>query len=149
VALNGALVPARPSSERPESLSFEFSTSGKIVGGQSQSPAGLCQAVPAIVEAQISFDSVVETIVRSDQTTVLEVQFSGMAPGQVEVRDWTGREVMMQKPVEDRENKSLIRFALVGPGVYQVQVSGNRHLSASGPSDLMVNEHGVFNISLH
>ena len=104
--------------------------------------------MPANIDAQVSFDSVVETIVRSNEASTLWVEFNGLPGGLVEVRDWNGRS-LPQKAREATESESVFRFPLSGPGVYEVRVTSERHMAAFGPSTVSINERGTFTVSLH
>jgi len=144
-ALNTVLAPAaaRPADSR-STRSFEFLTSGTIAGGLNPFR---CQSVPAHIDAQVSFESVVETIVRSDEASILWIEFTGMPIGSAEVRDWTGRS-LPQRPHDGGDKDNDISFQLAGVGVYQVRVSGQRHLTATGPGTVPVNERGAFTVSV-
>jgi hypothetical protein len=147
-SLNSVVSPKEAASDQPESRSFEFSTFGKMSGGLSRTLAFGCAAIPGNVEAQISFDTVVETIVRSEKQSVLRVDFTGGPAGRAEVRDWTGRS-LAESTRESANGASSFDFALSGPGVYEVRVSGERHLRANGPSTQNIDEKGAFTVSLH
>jgi len=139
-----------PAAQRPESRSFDFLTTGAIAGGSSQRSSGLlgCSTLAATVEADVSFDSLVETTVRSAELSTLEIEFANISVGSAEVRDWTGR-LMDQKPVEPDQKTGRLSFHLAGAGVYQVHVSGQRRLASRGPGPVPVDERGSFSVSLH
>lgn len=147
-ALTSVFAPAKQPAERPESRSFEFLTSGTIAGGLSKRWEDFrCQDEPGLVEADVSFESVVEMIVRSDNTATLQVEFTGVPIGQAEVRDWTGR-LLTQSPHETGEKDGSLKFPLAGAGVYEMRISGARHLSAGGASTRPVDERGTFTVSV-
>jgi hypothetical protein len=149
--LTSILVPAARSADRPESQSFELLTSGTIVGGVSAGWSDLnckARARAGIIEADASFDSVVETIVRSDEASILQVEFAGLHVGSVDVRDSNGH-LLAQKGSETEKTGSVFSFPISGAGVYEVRVSGNRPLSTDGPSRVTVKERGTFTVSVH
>lgn len=146
--LTSALAPAAQPAEHSDSRSFDLSISGTMEGGLSVNWTNFsCQTQPAHVDALVSFNSVIETIVRSAETSILRVEFQGMPAGRVEVRDWKGNSLQQKSP-ETAAKDGALSFPLAGAGVYEVQVSGERILSANGPSIVPVNERGTFTVSL-
>jgi hypothetical protein len=150
-ALTTMLAPA-PHEERLESRSFDLYTSGNISGGFSKrfvftGGAPSCQSQPVIVQAVVSYETTVETIVRSSAVSTLQVAFTDLNTGLVAVKDWTGKS-LSQNPREVGVKDNIFDFSLEGPGVYEVSVSSERHLTANGPSLLNVNEHETFTVGL-
>jgi hypothetical protein len=86
--------------------------------------------------------------VRSDSISTLRVEFTGAPIGLAEVRDWTGRSVLRKPPETDEDQYRIFNFPLAGVGVYEVLISGQHHLSATGPTKVPVNESETFTVSL-
>lgn len=137
--------------ELPDSASFAFVTLGTFAGGVSTSSGSgqnpfVCRSNLGRVEAQISFHSIVETVVKSDSATTLQIVFNGVSSPAVQVKDWNGK---VLEPKSTSEGGLNMTFPLAGAGVYEVRVAGNRILSSHGGGTQEVNQQGNYTITVH
>lgn len=154
VQLNSVVAVATTVPESLDGRAFEFSTIGMISGGLSrlerQGPFGIfqgCDDQPANVEAQVSFESNIKTIVRSDTASTMQVQFANVPSAAAEVRAWNGQ-MLQQQRSEVPAGPDTQNFKLVGAGVYNVHISGSRALTQNGPQTREVSERGTFTITV-
>jgi hypothetical protein len=126
---------------------YEFSTSGIVTGGFSRGPGGPfgvgCQQIPQTIDAEVSFDTSVKSVVRSDSATTLQVKFSNIPSVNVDVNDWQGTQ-LERRASKTNDPDGELNFKLSGAGVYNVHISGRTTISTTGTQE--VNVRGSFAI---
>jgi hypothetical protein len=140
-------------SKEPEShnsASFAFVTQGTFAGGVSTSSGSAqnpftCSSNLGRVEAEISFQSIVNTVVKSDSATTLHIVFNGVSSPIVQLKDWNGKVI---EPKSTGDGGLNLDFPLAGAGVYEVHVAGNRILTSRGPGTEQVNQQGNYTITV-
>jgi len=103
-----------------------------------------CVSDPIDIDANIDFQMEIKTIVRSTTASQMLIDFSDVSTANADVLDWKGSS-LEKSPAEGPENTQRIKFALHGPGVYEVRLSGTRNLSTTRVSGA-VSEKGSFSV---
>jgi hypothetical protein len=137
------------------SMVYEFTATGTIAGGffrapGVQTPFGIqgCQPIPQNVQAEVSFDTTVKTIVRSDAATNLRVELAGIPSGTANVNDWRGQTLPEKPQSEAPAGATRRNFQLSGAGVYEVHVSGSAVVTANGGGNTPVTQRGTFTVAV-
>lgn len=147
VDLQSSLGPSSQPAENTAAQSFELRTTGALSGGLFRTGDILtgCSAESGGVRARIHIDARVNTVVRSDAASVIQVTLVRIDESSVSVTDWKGH--FLESKAGAGSDRTM-SFPLSGAGAYLVQVSGTRTISASGPETSLVDERGTFKISV-
>ena len=146
VTLRSKLAPSRwPAPQLTKSREFEFITEGSITGGISGFQPR-CEYEPVKTEAHMSFQTAIETTIRSNKARILLIDLQGGGTkirAEVQVQDWTGRLIhptttRTHRMLYPDETETQYEFPLRGAGVYQARVSGEQVVSVAGEKSLQV-----------
>jgi hypothetical protein len=137
----------------PQAQTLSLTTTGALTGGVSLVPPSnpfirSCQGHDAQVKVSVAFQGMVQATVRSAEARILEVSVTNLSAPEVKVEDWNGNALPANgsdSPEADAERG----FRLSGPGIYNVQVLGERTLTASGASTVQVNDRSIITVKVH
>ena len=121
---------------------FEVGTRGILIGGEASSPF-TCNSAGGSIEAEIQYETVIETIVKSADSSILSVSIPPLPDVSVRALDWTGKALP-----EKHRSPTSVEFELQGPGVYQTEVSIRSSLTAQGVQPHPVNATNQFVVSI-